>query len=78
MIASNKFASILSTSVIIGLIFVVIVLMCQVRTLYHDHLKFYRLRTYKSELDSIASKFGALHEDLDQVGKEFEVVKNAH
>ena len=76
MIASNKFASILSTSVIIGLLVIVLILMFNVRTLYHDHMKLNRLREYKAELDSIASHFDSVHEDIKLVGNEFQAIKN--
>ena len=76
MIASNKFASILSTTLIIGLLVIVLILMFNVRTLYHDHMKLKRLQEYKLELDSIASHFDAVHEDIKQVGKKFQSVKN--
>ena len=78
MIASNKFASILSTSMIIALLVIVLILMFNVRTLYHDHMKLNRLRQYKSELDSIASHFDTVNEDIKQVGKEFQMNKDGH
>ena len=79
MIASNKFASILSTSLIIGLLVIVVILMFNVRTLYHDHMKLLRLREYKAELDSIASHFDIVHEDIKQVGKEYQAANsNGH
>lgn len=78
MIASNKFATILSTSMIIGLLIVVVILMFQVRTLYHDHMKLYRLREYKAELDSIVSHFDIVKDDIDHVKKEYQVIKNGH
>ena len=76
MVASNKFASILSTTLSIGLLVIVLILMFNVRTLYHDHMKLKRLQEYKSELDSIASHFDTVHEDIKQVGKKFQSVKN--
>ena len=76
MLASNKFASILSTTLIIGLLVIVLILMFNVRTLYHDHMKLKRLQEYKSELDSISSHFDTVHEDIKQVGKEFQTAKN--
>ena len=75
MISSNKFASVLSSTVVIVLIIVVVWLMFQVRTLYHDHLKLRRLLEYKAELEFIHNHFDRVHEDIQQVGEEFEVYK---
>ena len=73
MIASNKLASILSTTVIFVLLIFVLFLMFEVRILYHDHLKLHRLKSYRSELDAIQAQFDTVKEDIDQVGKEYQV-----
>lgn len=79
MIASNKFASILSSSLIIGLLILVLVLMFQVRNLYHDHLKLQRLQEYKNELESISAHFETVQNQVNQVRKEFKpLIKDDH
>ena len=75
MISSNKFASLLSSLVVLLLFVIVIGLMYQVRLLYHDHLKLRRLEQYKADLDLIQSQFDQVHEDINQVGQEFEIYK---
>lgn len=71
-ISSNKFASIVSTAVILSLSILALILMFQVRTIYHDHLKLRRLEQYKADLDSTQNHFKNLYDDINQVGKEFE------
>ena len=69
--AANKFASILSKFVIIGLSLIVLLLVFKVRILYQDHQKLGRLEVYKNELQSIQNHYTNLKDDIEQVDKDF-------
>jgi hypothetical protein len=72
----NKLITITSTALIIGLVVLVLFLLLEVRSLYHDHLKHDRLNLYKNDLDVISEHFSSVNDDIDQVGKEFDTTND--
>ncbi len=48
----KKLASIASSALLIALTILVIYLLMQVRTLYHDHLKLGRLKSYQVDVST--------------------------